>query len=351
MIDMRLTKHMAEKNPKEQGFVAIIVAALIMIILSLITIGFTRIMQREQRQSLDRQLSRQAIYAAESGINDIYSGLQNNLNLPTQKTDCDVVGDVGGQPNPSVNGGVIDDAGNIAYTCALYDKEPAELNYSVATDESNVVELKTGSGAPFSSVTLSWSNEQGDNDVATLPQCGVDANIFPSTRSGNVPLIRLDLSNTASLTRDGLINSTDYLYLAPCRGGAPGTTYTYLSGEQGQVVEVTCVNSQTFPCQLVINGLSSASYVARLRAVYASAQLSITGLDNANNTVRFRQAQTSIDVTARASDVVRRLRVSIPLSTAENPPEAVFQVFDGVCKQLSVDTVSVPVDVEDGCTY
>jgi len=334
------------------GFVAIIVAALIMIILSLITIGFTRIMQREQRQSLDRQLSRQAIYAAESGINDIYSGLQANLALPAEKTTCDVVGNVGGQPNPSVNGGVVDEGGNVAYTCALYDKTPTELNYSVSTDESNVVELKPESGAPFSSITLRWGNEQGDNNVDALPVCGPEADVFPGSRPSNVPLIRIDLTNTAILSRDDLINSTDYLYLAPCKGGAPGTdTYGYFSGDQGQVVRVVCTSSQTLPCQLTINGLSSVSYVARIRAVYSSAQLYISGTDNTSNPVQFRQAQTSIDVTARASDVVRRLRVSIPLGAANNPPEGVFQAFDGVCKLLSVDPNPANPQATDNCTY
>jgi hypothetical protein len=55
---------------REGGFVSIIVCMIIMTILSLITIGFAQIMAREQRQALDRQLSSQAFYAAESGVND-----------------------------------------------------------------------------------------------------------------------------------------------------------------------------------------------------------------------------------------------------------------------------------------
>ena len=129
MINMHNVKlYNNGRNPKEQGFVAIIVAALIMIILSLITIGFTRIMQREQRQSLDRQLSRQALYAAESGINDVYSSLKNNPNLPEQKTTCDVVGQIGGQDNPALNGGKIDESGQIEYTLSLiHISEPTRL--------------------------------------------------------------------------------------------------------------------------------------------------------------------------------------------------------------------------------
>jgi Tfp pilus assembly protein PilX len=342
-----------KRIPKEQGFVAIIVAALIMIILSLITIGFTRIMQREQRQVIDRQLSRQAIYAAESGINDIYRGLQNNVNLPAEKTTCSVTDDVGGQPNPAVNGGVIDDNANVAYTCALYDKTPDVLNYSVATDESNVVELKPESGVAFGSLVFKWGNEESrDNDIDSLPQCGVNANVFPSSRPSNVPIIRLDLTNTSVLSRNSLIDNTDYLYFVPCRNGAPGmTTYVFLSGEQGKVVEVGCVESQDSPCEVTINGLNALSYVARIRTVYSSARLSISGVDVASNPVQFRQAQTSIDVTAKASDVVRRLRVSIPLTSANNPPEAVFQVFDGVCKLLSVDPNPVAPSVVDNCSY
>lgn len=353
MINMQFILRDNKQKPIEQGFVAIIVAALIMIILSLITIGFTRIMQREQRQVIDRQLSRQAIYAAESGINDIYRGLQNNVNLPAEKTTCSVIDDVGGQQNPAVNGGIIDESANVAYTCALYDKTPDVLNYSVATDESNVVELKPESGVAFSSLVFRWGNEESrDNDIDALPQCGVNANVFPSSRPTNVPIIRVDLTNSSVLSRDSLIGNTDYLYLVPCKNGAPGmTTYGFLTGEQGKVVEVGCVESQDSPCEVTINGLNSVSYVARIRAVYASAQLSISGVDIASNSVQFRQAQTSIDVTARASDVVRRLRVSIPLTSANNPPEGVFQVFDGVCKLLSVDPNPASPSVEDGCSY
>ncbi len=351
------TKNTKNHTRPEAGFVAIIVASLIMIILSLITIGFTRIMQREQRQTLDRQLSRQALYAAESGINDIYGALQANPNLPAEKTDCDVENPLSnGQPNPAIDAGSLSSDGNIAYTCALYDKTPTELVYSLNTSESRVTELKTDSGNPFSTMRFRWANEQGNNAIDSLPNCGPDAGNFPASRSGVVPLIRIDITNTSTLSRDALINSTDYLYLAPCQGGS-ATTYAYSpASSPGKVIGVSCVAGQELPCDITITGFSSNAYAGRFRSVYDSARLVISATEitptGGIETVEFRQAQTSIDVTAKATDVVRRLRVAIPVAGVNSPPEAVFQAFDGVCKLLAVDA-SIPAAprVIDSCVY
>jgi Tfp pilus assembly protein PilX len=336
---------MTTDKKQEQGFVAIVVAALIMVILSLITIGFTRMMQREQQQAVDRQLTRQALYAAESGINDVYNGLVDGTLAQIEKTDCDV----SGLPND----GVISESTNVAYTCVLYDKTPGELNYSISTSDSKVSPLKTESGRIFSSVTIRWSQEKGLNNIPGLPDCAA-AGVFPASRAGNVPLLRVDFSNTTTLARDNLINSTDYLYLAPCRG-AGTATYRYVAGAKGTVVPVVCAAGAALPCTLTINGLASNSYVARIRSVYDSAQVSIDGLEQlgggATGPAEFADSQTSIDVTARAADVVRRLRVAVPIGQPNNSPESVLQAFDGVCKLLSVDLVSVPNRVTDNCTY
>lgn len=336
---------------KQQGFVSILVAAMIMVILSLITIGFTRVMQNEQRQVLDRQLSRQAIYAAESGINDVHTALKNYPNLPNEKTTCDVTGQVGGQDNPAVNGGIIDSMANVAYTCVLYDKTPTELIYSISSNESKIVELKTDSSLAFKTLNIDWSSsEQTNNDVSLLPVCGASADTFPGSRAGTLPILRLDLTNTTTLNRNSLISGTDYMYLVPCSGGA-STTHTFPTdtAPKGQIVQVSCFAGQDMPCRLVINGLGSATYVARIKPVYDGAKVTITGKDSADNSVGFKQAQTSIDVTARASDVIRRLRVSIPFSNIDGMPESVFQSFDGVCKVMAVDAVSVPATINDSC--
>ena len=343
---------LVRKSEYKDGFVAIVVAALIMVILSLITIGFTRMMQREQRQALDRQLTRQALYAAESGINDVYEYLRtaDPMTVDVEKTECDV------NALGLKNNGVISDSGNVSYTCILYDKTPGELLYSVGTSDSKISQLMTETRYPFSSVTIKWAQEEGLNNVGALPACGAAANSFPASRGGNVPMLRIDLTNIAdaNMTRDGLINGTDYLYVAPCNG-ASANTHTYGSATDGKTVQVGCNASDPVPCTLTINfgATNSHKYVARIRTVYDSALMTITGEERVpaggTQAVSFDQSQTSIDVTARASDVVRRLRVSIPIAQPDNPPEGVFQSFDGVCKLLDVDAASAAPKINDGC--
>ena len=130
-------------NRKDSGLVSIVVAALLMVIVALITIGFARIMQREQRQALDRQLSRQALYAAESGVNDVLRAIDNGTTGYTgdSKTDCDVSALTS-----------IDPSDNIAYTCALFDKSPGELQFNVVKAGSKIVGLQTSSGNQFNNI-------------------------------------------------------------------------------------------------------------------------------------------------------------------------------------------------------
>jgi Tfp pilus assembly protein PilX len=58
------------REDKQAGMVAIMVTMILMIVISLIVVGFAQISRRNQRQALDRQLSTQAFYAAETGVND-----------------------------------------------------------------------------------------------------------------------------------------------------------------------------------------------------------------------------------------------------------------------------------------
>ncbi|MCA9330399.1 hypothetical protein KDA11_07130, partial [Candidatus Saccharibacteria bacterium] len=61
--------HLSIKH-NEQGIVSIFVTIIIILLMSLIILAMVRNATREGRQSLDRQLSDQAFYNAESGIND-----------------------------------------------------------------------------------------------------------------------------------------------------------------------------------------------------------------------------------------------------------------------------------------
>lgn len=66
-----------QTNQKNQtGLVSIMVVGIIAVLITLVVLAFSRISNRDLRQSLDRQLSAQAGYAAETGLNDAVAMLK-----------------------------------------------------------------------------------------------------------------------------------------------------------------------------------------------------------------------------------------------------------------------------------
>ena len=339
----------------EAGFVSIIVATLLMIILSLITVGFTQLMQREQRQAIDRQLSRTALYAAESGVNDVLGAIGSGAvgyGTSTAKTNCNVDG-TGGFAALGPNGdGTLSADGSVAYTCALYDERPGALQFdNITANDSKVVKLEAASGNPFNSLTVTWGNPAGNN-LGLLPGCSDVVLDNAQSRTGAPPIVRLDLTSlpTAPYTRDALLANTEYVYLAPCDGIVPGSL-VFDPATAADVVRVGCTGTGDQSCEATINNLQSIpsdTFLVRIGAVYGTANVSISGVDSSLGDVEFLDAQVGVDVTARANDVVRRLRVSVPINRSVDVPEAALQVFEGVCKLLHIDPSPTTL-VHDEC--
>src|SRR5688572_1479839 len=110
---------------KEAGMVAIMVTMILMIVISLIVLGFAQISRRNQRQTLDRQLSTQAFYAAETGINDAAELIKGASGVVPDKPDCASSGGGFYTLTPT-----IDATNNVEYTCLTVDPSPESLVYS-----------------------------------------------------------------------------------------------------------------------------------------------------------------------------------------------------------------------------
>src|SRR5487761_1358632 len=92
----------------QAGIASITVTMIMMIVISLIVLSFAQIARREQRQSIDRQLSVQAYYAAESGANIARTAILASPS-PIMKNTCG--------PNAQFPNNVIDAQTNVSITC------------------------------------------------------------------------------------------------------------------------------------------------------------------------------------------------------------------------------------------
>ena len=115
---------------KQQGFVSIIVTMIIIVFVTLVAVGFAFLARQNQNQNLNAQLSTQAYYAAESGVNDavhyLTLGSQNDTNL------CN---DPSSPTKNSASTATLDSGGPVQYTCVLVNKSPDFLGFAPISDQ------------------------------------------------------------------------------------------------------------------------------------------------------------------------------------------------------------------------
>ena len=336
-----------------------------MIIITLFVLGFSQIMQREQRQSLDRQLSSQALYAAETAVNDVYAQLQAGNLTADEKNTCDV------SVIDPVNNGVVEPSNSknqAAYTCVTYDKNPSYLEFtngSINTQQSKIFPIQpVGNNPRIRSITFSWNGAGGEKTLSTQLNC---SNALPPRLTTlSVPILRIDLLRAPTgqpINRDSLIDQTvsdqtTTFFLYPtdnCAGANNSRDYDTLFGlsRKGTIIPVDCDESQPYACSYTLDqmqaggiNISSDRYFARVKSIYNDADLQVDGTAvGVGGRMQFVGAQISIDATGKSNDVIRRIKVQI--SNPEYPiPEFVTQGLDGVCKSI---TIIPPSTVTRGC--
>lgn len=340
----------SQLQDKQSGLVSIVVTIMIMLIITLIVLAFARIARREQRQALDRQLSTQAFYAAETGINDAIAVLKTN---PTAtKTSC-------GADGPFTADPTLNSANGVSYTCLLVNNKQDSLEYSVG-EPAAVAPLKSvdAAGTPtnMDHIYISWQGK----DNTTLTGCsGLTLPLADSWPADcGAGLLRLDLVPVAaSLDRTTLVNSTMTAFLFPSAPGAGSTTGTlnYVDaqgfGQQGRKYQVTCVASPTPPthqCTMDITVPAGNQYQVRFQSLYKNSRVNIRAT-NGVAALKLIDAQATIDSTGKASDVLRRIQVRVPLSGPTGVTgDYAIQSADDLCKQFRVGASFF--NATDGCS-
>lgn len=322
----------------ETGLVAIMVTVILMMVISLIVIGFSQITRRNQREVLDRQLSTQAFYAAESGINDVRN-LIKTAGAPPAKTDCPNTGSYYSSLDPDV-----DTTTNVAYTCVLVNPTPSRLEFNrIDNTASTITKIRSAdSGDPAASITLDWQPNTGV--ASPLTGCPTSpSNVFSSTTTWTCGygVLRLDLVPTDTpFTSDSLQQSTMTMFVVPQAGSpTPVKTVAY-QAVASNTQTLTNVGCDISHCLLTINGLAGrGEYYLRISSIYRGVPLQIDGLTASGQKLEFEGAQVVIDSTGRAQDVLRRIQVHVSTGTGsdrnKNPDNAIGS-FGPVCKRFSV---------------
>lgn len=330
-----------QMRSNQDGIVAIVVAITITIIISLMILAISQNANREQRQALDRQLSDQAFYNAESGINDVTNYLYTTPLAPIDEDKCLSL-------TSKIAYDLDDPSGTNKYTCLLYNKAPKTIIYdSLSLSSPKVVPIQPVNEADnpvtLASLTLSW-DDANDRNASIIDDCNFMGGAPELPTKCDHGGLRLEIVSLAGADKRDTIRQRSFsAFLLPTTSS---TTSSNLSisplsypDSQGIISPSKCANSPVAGarrCSKTITDINLPSLFLSLRSLYRPVSLTISGKDTNGNEVRFKNTQIVIDSTGKASDVLRRVQVRVPATSQYSYPGFALQSRDSICKVLKV---------------
>ncbi len=333
----------------ERGIASVVITMVIIMILSLFVLAMARNAQREQRQALDRQLSSQALYAAESGVNDTVEYIRSHLSDPDlkkKKTEC-------GGDNPTLaqlsgnttNPGQVGADAAIKYTCVLYDRQPPTIELSnVSSDTSTIVPIQNANATGINTLSISWDNPDSTGGNFNCPSGG------SLPRSDNyscdIGMLRVELisASTGSLTRAALIDKDFTAFIYPGLTEFPVASRKNSTGVLSGIFATGGCTSTGAPrkCTVHINDMDIAGdgrLYLRIKTLYKPrSSVVISGTDRSTSSapVNFSGAQILVDVTGKASDVLKRIQVRRQVMPSFNQSDYGIKTNESLCKLVDV---------------
>lgn len=290
----------------DKGAVSFMVTMIMILVISLIVLGLAQVSRRNEREALDRQLSSQAYYAAESGINQAVASINSQL-----KSGFNHIAAVKTCPAPVTIGSA---GSNVQYTCVLIDPAPPALQATVSAGGSNVLELKSSDNSPIGSISLTWTPSTGSSVCPSAGSVGNNTE-FTSGTTWNCQfgVLRYDVvdvgpDGTTSYSQQALLNQTGTGFLVPVITNTP-VTVNALAKTGAHAAQ--CTSGPAGKCTATLSGLGSNTYFIRMNMMYKGGTVTINHVGSWNAGAGFADSQVQIDSTGKSQDVVRRIRVSI----------------------------------------
>ncbi len=329
---------------QEGGFASIVIGLILVLVLGLLVLGFAQLSRNESQQALNDQLANQAEYAAESGINDALSDIQNGYinSGDASPTVCMSPSTTGLPANALTANPVLNAADLVSYSCLLVNLNTPDLSFKqVQADDART--MVTSTNAALNSLTISWGSDDGNNNY-------VPNGLFPElmttnqwdTVHGFPGVLEFSITPLNNMDRTDLDNEVFTVYAYPGKANGTGSIPYNPVGGQGQIVSGLCttpVPGATYPCNVTITGLSAQSstqYLIHFLNFYDTSDVDITGTDVHNNPVTFSGGQAQIDVTGKAKDVLKRLEVRAPLNPNSDYPNYAIEA-QNICKLMETN--------------
>lgn len=351
------------KRSTEAGGVSLFIVIFTAIIITIITVGFTQFVIRNQQQTAQNDLSDRAYDSAMAGVEDakrVLVAYTNACNAGTAECTrlagvinaggCDTIARAGiaaTTVDTNTETTVGDPSDNQAYTCVKIQMQTSDYEGDVKANDSTVVHLR-GAGN-FSRIKISWFSKADADNAATVSvyQPPVPLQLPPASswQAQYPPILQAQyIPASASLTSLDTDAKTAFLY--PVRGGAD--TVFNLADDQRRAGGAKGFAPQPALCTatystvggacsktLQVPTATSDAYL-QLGALYNDTSFIIELQDGSGNTVKFDGVAPSVDSTGRAADVFRRVDARVKVGGV-SLPAPVMATQGSLCKTFTLD--------------
>ncbi|TAH33611.1 hypothetical protein EYC58_00570 [Candidatus Saccharibacteria bacterium] len=365
-------------HTRENGVVSILSVIFFIILMSIIAVSFLRIVTNEQEQVIQDDLSKGALAAARSGVEDakralLYCRLNPAASACAMLANRPCPGVFADNPtgnfqtvlglnrlgDGSIGVGDPTNNNNERYTCVTISQNTPDYTGIMREGLGDFIPLR-GTGV-FNQIRISWHQTALDGTAAIPPVGPISTDTNPrrtewpasGTRYIAMPRIQLmqfDTTQPLSAQQDNSVGT----FLVPNTGGAqtncgnpalsPGSVCVnaIAPNSMPKRAAVNCVNpapQQGYLCTAVLNlnfaQLGTSQYFLFIKSFYATAHYKVELLNNGAPTM-FADVQPEVDSTGAAANVYKRI-----LSRIQYQPDGFFTsnaIESGmsVCKNFSV---------------
>lgn len=365
------------KRIHQSGAVSLFAVIFAAMLMTIITVGFIKLMIMDQRQATSNDLSQSAYDAALAGVEDAKrvvraAQLGNTAAISAlEKPGCDTIAR-SGVAGAGANGETVIKTGSAAgvsfdqaYTCVKISMESPDFLYKAVEEKTQLIPLRATNS--FTKVILEWYKRDDESNVS-----GADAKDTALDIEGSLPTKASWGGNTPSLLRAQIIHPGDsftdvrqldatgvtaflrprVLSSEPSLAGTsldarlavrPRTTgdQTYNSND----VNVTACSktfrfSGEYSCRAVIGidtvRAGSNNAFLRLNSIYKGASVKVSLQNDAGQTINFDGVQPIVDSTGRASNLFRRVEARLNIGDDFPYPENAVELKNSLCKDFSV---------------
>jgi len=397
---------------KQSGAVSLFVVIFFMLLVTVVTVSFLRLMVNDQRQATNNDLSQSAYDSAQAGVEDAKRALlehrkacfvsatacgDSSKTIASDECNAALKG-IAGTDSESVSnsktGEIMvqqsmdgsDKALDQAYTCVTIDLQTPDYVGNIAANQSQLVPLI--SAEPFDRVQIQWFSkedvESGAINLTISRPLYTQAN-WPLNRPSLMRAQLMQVAGNFTLAGfdavSGDQSNAASVFLYPTnQPNVPEITMTTADQRKTTVTDnpvpkkdlttpsaVSCASSldggMTYACTAVlvlpqaIGGAdtnSDRTAFLRLLPFYNATHFRVTLWDGpiteSSRVVDFKDVQPAIDSTGRANDLFRRVESRVDLFDTTFPyPEAAIEVTGNFCKDFAVTDVQY-IAGTSGCT-